>query len=250
MARIRTIKPSFFTDQVLAGLPLTTRLTYIGLWTHVDDAGRAVDDARLVKAALWPLDDGQTVKKVDQDLARLAGVGRIERYEVDGRRYLAVLRWDHQRINRPQPSSLPPPPSRTDHSVNPHGAISDGSHQEGKGKEGNEERNGSSSRPPTDSARAAAAKGDGTKTKHRPRALMLGSRMATCIQDSGGKPTEEVNEVATWALGQLDYRLADSIVGGAMERNGKPRSARYFATVLFDQGTAAGVDMTRYEAAK
>ena len=139
MARIRTIKPSFFTDHVMAELPLSARLTYIGLWTHADDSGRAVDDPRLIKAALWPLDDKHTVKRVDTDLESLARAGRIVRYESDGRRYLAVVQWEkHQHINRPQESSLPPPdqPPITNPSVNGHGAHTNGSHQEGKGREG------------------------------------------------------------------------------------------------------------------
>jgi len=39
MARIRTIKPSFFTSLTIADLGLAERLTFIGLWTHVDDEG-------------------------------------------------------------------------------------------------------------------------------------------------------------------------------------------------------------------
>lgn len=111
MARIRTIKPAFFSSLSNAELPKATRLTWIGLWTYVDDAGRAVDDPRLVKAAIWPLDDDYTTKKVDADLALLAKVGKIERYKVAGRAYLRVVEWHHQRINRPVPSTLPPSPN-------------------------------------------------------------------------------------------------------------------------------------------
>lgn len=115
MARIRTIKPSFFTDPAMADLPPATRLTYIGLWTHVDDAGRCVDDARLVKAAVWPLDDRYTAKKVESDLATLAKAGRVERYEVDGKRFLRVVHWrKHQVVNKPQKSGIPPSPVESD----------------------------------------------------------------------------------------------------------------------------------------
>lgn len=117
MARIRTIKPAFFSSLSNAELPKATRLTWIGLWTYVDDAGRAVDDPRLVKAAIWPLDDDYTTKKVDADLALLAKVGKIERYKVAGRAYLRVVEWHHQRINRPVPSTLPPSPNEA---VSPH----------------------------------------------------------------------------------------------------------------------------------
>lgn len=130
MARIRTIKPSFFTSEDVSALPLRARLTWIGLWTHCDDAGRAKDNGKLIKAALWPLDD-VSLRDVEEDLRTLAAHGRIVRYEVDGQRYLEVTNWsEHQKISRPTPSKIPPP------SLNAHGRLSEGSPQEGKGKEG------------------------------------------------------------------------------------------------------------------
>jgi hypothetical protein len=107
MARIRTIKPEFFTSLTIADLPLTTRLTFIGIWTHVDDEGRCVDDARLIKAAVWPLDD-VTSGDVETDLKRLSESSLIARYKVGDRSYLEVTGWrEHQKINRPTPSKHP-----------------------------------------------------------------------------------------------------------------------------------------------
>ena len=123
MARIRTIKPEFFTSLAVASLELPARLTFIGLWTHCDDLGRCVDEARLIKAALWPLDD-RTAADVERDLCALGKVSLIVRYEVGGRRYLAVCGWsEHQRINRPTPSKIPAPPSPRD----PHGGLTEDS---------------------------------------------------------------------------------------------------------------------------
>lgn len=110
MARIRSIKPGFFTSEDVSRLPLRARLTWIGLWTHCDDQGRAKDNVKLIKAAVWPL-DSVTLRDVEEDLATLAVHGRIVRYEVDGRRYLAVTNWgDHQKPNRPTGSKIPAPP--------------------------------------------------------------------------------------------------------------------------------------------
>lgn len=110
MARIRSIKPGFFTSEDVSRLPLRARLTWIGLWTHCDDQGRAKDNVKLIKAAVWPLDP-VTLREIEEDLATLAAHGRIVRYEVDGRRYLAVTNWsDHQKPNRPTTSRLPAPP--------------------------------------------------------------------------------------------------------------------------------------------
>ena len=109
MARIRTIKPEFFTSLVVADLPIHARLTFIGLWTHCDDEGRCVDDARLIKAAVWPLDD-RTARDVEGDLQALSEHSLILQYTVSGLRFIAIRGWsEHQRINRPTPSKFPAP---------------------------------------------------------------------------------------------------------------------------------------------
>lgn len=108
MARIRTIKPEFFTSLSNSDLSFPARLTFIGLWTHADDEGRCVDDARLIKAAIWPLE--RSVKAVEADLVELESADKVTRYGRDGRRYLAITEWlTHQRINRPTASKLPAP---------------------------------------------------------------------------------------------------------------------------------------------
>ena len=157
MARIRTIKPEFFTSLTIADLTPEQRLTFIGLWTHADDAGRCVDDARLIKAAVWPLDD-RTAADIEIDLKALTESSLITRYTLNRKRYLAVTNWkEHQRINRPTDSKLPapeegdptPPDPVTRHdsdSLNTHAQLSEDSPQERKGKEGNREGKGN---PPT-----------------------------------------------------------------------------------------------------
>ncbi len=108
MARIRTIKPSFFQSLTIAELPIPARLTFIGLWTMVDDEGRMDDEPRLVKAALWPLDDDRSVTHVRNDLDALSRADKVCRYEVAGRRYLHVRNWrTHQSISHPYPSKIP-----------------------------------------------------------------------------------------------------------------------------------------------
>lgn len=146
MARIRTVKPSFFTSLTVSELTPEQRLTFIGLWTHVDDEGRCVDDARLVKAVVWPLDD-LTADDVEEHLDAIARRGLIHRYKVGGRGYLHVTGWlEHQRINRPSESGLPPPPAET--SLNGHGGLTEDSPGERKGKEGKgTERKGTTTAP-------------------------------------------------------------------------------------------------------
>lgn len=97
MARIRTIKPEFFRSRSLARCPVDVRMTFAGLWTEADDHGRGVADPRLIKGALWALDDDITHSHVSAHLRMLDETGHIRLYEVGGEAYYEVVKWtEHQ----------------------------------------------------------------------------------------------------------------------------------------------------------
>ena len=118
MARIRTIKPEFFTSESIAAIrPYRARLTFVGLWTHATDQGRCRDNAKLIKAAVWPLEDDVTVTDVEDDLTTLAQLGRIIRYHgtpAGGDQPVPLLQIvnfsEHQKINRPSNRTTLPGP--------------------------------------------------------------------------------------------------------------------------------------------
>lgn len=112
MARIRSIKPAFWTDEKLAEVQPLVRLTFLGLISAMaDDEGRCKGDVRLVKASVWPLDDDITSAVVADHLDQLERAGRIRMYEHDGARYIQLVNWTrHQKIDKPRKSELPPPP--------------------------------------------------------------------------------------------------------------------------------------------
>lgn len=115
MPRIRSIKPDFFASEDVSALPVSARLTWIGLWTHCDDHGRTKDNVRLIKAAVWPLDPDVSLAAVEDDLVALDAGGRIVRYtDTDGKRYLAVVNWHvHQSIPKASGPRHPAPPIPT-----------------------------------------------------------------------------------------------------------------------------------------
>lgn len=111
MARIRTIKPSMYSSLTVSAWPIDVRWTFAGLFTYVDDMGRGLDEPRLVKAELYPLDDKYTAKRIDEHLTVITDSGPLCRYSVDGVNYLHITSWkEHQRVNRPTPSRIPPCP--------------------------------------------------------------------------------------------------------------------------------------------
>lgn len=115
MPRIRTVKPSFWTDEKLADLPRDVRLLFLGLISAMaDDEGRCKGNPRLVKAAVFPLDDDVTAAQVDEWLALLHAGERIQLYQANGERYVQIVKWGiHQRIDKPHQSQLPPPEEST-----------------------------------------------------------------------------------------------------------------------------------------
>ena len=106
MARIRSIKPEFFTDEDVGSLPPLTRLLFIAMWCEADKAGRIKDKPASLKARCLPFDN----IKVEKALEELADAQFIYRYEVDGERYIQVRTWEeHQRPHHTERESRMPP---------------------------------------------------------------------------------------------------------------------------------------------
>lgn len=107
MARMRTLKPGFFSNEALAEVSPIGRLLFAGLWCLADREGRLEDRPKRIKAEVLPYDKTD----VDRLLSSLAEHGFIERYEVDGDRLIQVINFKkHQTPHiKEQASTLPPP---------------------------------------------------------------------------------------------------------------------------------------------
>jgi hypothetical protein len=176
MPRIRSIKPEYFNSLSISGdtgLSFVARLTFVGLWTHADDGGRFLDEPRLIKAALFAMDDDMPSAAVATVVDELVTKGRLVRYEADDVKLLQVVGWEHQKIDRRSPSKWPAPPGFNpdgspfdDDSTNPRRAFVEGSSPDhgsldritGAGAAGaSTPANTTKAAPPARSAAAAAA---------------------------------------------------------------------------------------------
>ena len=159
MARIRTIKPEFPQSESMGRVSREARLCFVLLWTICDDSGRTRASSRMLASLLYPYDD-DAGKRIDGWLTELETENCIVRYEIDGNTYLEVRNWlNHQRIDKPSASKIPPFAEASRILANPREA----SCEEGKGKEGKgKERNGRErtlaepSLPPVEGLDAAA----------------------------------------------------------------------------------------------
>ena len=109
MARARSLKPGFFTNDELAAVVPLGRLLFAGLWTLADREGRLEDRVKRIKAEVLPYDEVD----VDALLAELAERGFIVRYEIGGERYIAIPTFlDHQNPHVKEAASSIPAPGK------------------------------------------------------------------------------------------------------------------------------------------
>ncbi|NIE73021.1 hypothetical protein F3J45_00885 [Pantoea sp. Ap-967] len=112
MARIRTIKPEFWSsEQVMSCRPMA-RLLFIGLWNFCDDGGNHPLAARTIKALVFPGDD-ITTEEVSALLGELEGAELMRSYWVGGKNYLHISGWKHQKIEKKN-FKYPAPPAEID----------------------------------------------------------------------------------------------------------------------------------------
>lgn len=131
--RIRTIKPEMWEDEKIVALSRDARLLLLGLVTMADDEGRFRARRTTILGHVLP-GDSDAPKKVDGWIREIQEQGIVVFYVADGTPYGAFRHWRrHQKINRPNPSELPPPPDPgvvRDNAVKDHGSLTDASVKE------------------------------------------------------------------------------------------------------------------------
>ena len=132
MARIRTVKPEFWSSESVGRLTRDARLLFIAIWNLADDSGRLRGALPYLAGAAFPYDEDAR-DLIGDWLDQLIGAGCVRRYVgPDGNVYLDVPKWKlHQRIDKPSISKIPefPEPSRS-----PPGALLEPSRMEGEGE--------------------------------------------------------------------------------------------------------------------
>lgn len=135
MARIRTIKPEFFTSDDICALSMAARLLYIGIWCEADREGRMEWKPRSLKRRYLPDDDVD----VEALCAELVAAKLVKPYG-DGLAYIPTFN-KHQHINPREAASTLPDPESTRQPRVPHASATrqprDSDTQVGReGKEG------------------------------------------------------------------------------------------------------------------
>lgn len=109
----RIIKESIRTSKKVNELSDFEFRVWLYLITYVDDYGRGSADAELLKGFVFPRRKGVTECQISDALTKLANIGMVNLYEVDGEPYFYFPKWsEHQRIQTKHPK-FPNPPSLT-----------------------------------------------------------------------------------------------------------------------------------------
>lgn len=112
MARIRSVKPEFWTSPKVTECTPNARLLFIGLWNFCDDYGVHPACAARLKMEVFP-GDSFTKADVRSMIDELIEQHLIVEYEVEGAEYWCVPSWErHQR-----------PESRTGRFPRPDGSV-------------------------------------------------------------------------------------------------------------------------------
>lgn len=132
VARIRTIKPDFWTDEKVVELSMEARLFFIGSWNFADDNGNLQRSAKKLKMQIFPAD----AIDCEPIIQSLITHGLLSEYDVNGEKYLHINGFsDHQVINRPSKTALPKPESSSTPTPLTEPSLTEGKGREGKGKD-------------------------------------------------------------------------------------------------------------------
>lgn len=108
MARIRSIKPEFWTSEQVMECSLNARLMFIGMWNFADDCGRLPCSPKSIKAQIFPSDE-ISLDTIRGMINELSASGLLLIYSVEDKDYLQITGWSHQRIDKPQAPKYPAP---------------------------------------------------------------------------------------------------------------------------------------------
>ena len=135
MARIRTIKPDFWTDEKIVDLSAFARLLFIGTWNFADEHGRGEFSEKRMKMQILP---GDPVD-IHELLGEIREAGLIEVYDVEGKQYFQIKGFcKHQKTDRREVSKFPPPQNSPEIPLDPPTSAS-GKERKGKERKGKEE---------------------------------------------------------------------------------------------------------------
>ena len=246
MARIRSVKPEFWTDEKIVDLSAFARLLFIGLWNFADDYGRMIYSPKRIKMQIFPGDN----LDMEALLGEIRGDSLVSIYVVDGIEYLQVNGFaKHQKIDKRSASKYPPPtePPRV---LEKNSLGREGIKEvevEGKDSKTGSAAKHSRATPPVDNSvdkhiAAAAPTADATQNRTAELTAMLRKRGAALPDDDpnvrkwaqagisdahalAALETAQQRRAEAYSSQPINSGYLDSIITGTDSKPGKPKKA-------------------------
>ncbi|MBA2689038.1 MAG: hypothetical protein H0U64_13215 [Gemmatimonadaceae bacterium] len=109
MSRIRSIKPEWLDDEMMAMASPEARVLSVALILLADDYGNGRAGAPLLSGRVFP---GKSIEVVTRSLIELVSFRYVRLYDLDGQRYFSIRKWaEHQRVDKPGVPKVPGPPT-------------------------------------------------------------------------------------------------------------------------------------------
>jgi hypothetical protein len=121
MARIRTVKPEFWSSPDTASVEDPwARLLFIAMWNWADDAGRGTANPKELAGFAFPNDESISSADIRRMLGGIRRGFGVKFYKIGGRPYYAIPSWEsHQKIDKRSGPKHPPPEEGEDWDPDP-----------------------------------------------------------------------------------------------------------------------------------
>lgn len=104
----RILKESICTSDSIDTLTWFEEVLFYRLIVNCDDYGRFDGRISVIKNRLFPLKENISAQSVEDAVERLAAVGLVSLYEVDGKPFIQLPTWENHQTVRAKKSKYPP----------------------------------------------------------------------------------------------------------------------------------------------
>lgn len=226
MARIRTIKPEFWTSEQVVECSPIARLLFVGMWNFCDDGGNHPASAKTLKMQIFPGDD-IAASQIESYISELLSNGLLSEYTAEGRKYWHVTGWKHQKIDRP---SYKHPRPFDERSSNDGRGLDDGHPPEGNGREGN----GKESKAAAAREADAAVEETGEEYLARIAATQPADNRRMVVMADGWQPCEKFEDQARISGIDPELLTSDALAKFRIFYDGQERLANRWNLALID----------------
>lgn len=205
MARIRTVKPEFWTDEKIVECSIPARLLFIGMFNFANDRGCMERSPKRIKMQVFPADVLDCAPLIQELITQ----GLLIEYSVNEQDYLYIRGFNkHQKINRPSATKIPAPP---EFSVS--GAARQGSFSESpSNREHQFNEDSLSAQGGLTDGREKEGKGKGIERERKAREEFSGNETPTAGEHGFVEPFGKIPVTATW-MPSPDFRQRAAMWG-------------------------------------